>query len=115
MLKAVRNFSRVSRRIPPDSRPCAGVLLSHKLFEETGRLEEKDKIWKKELKPLEMKQKIKEMNFLPEVTEQSVASQANIQEAITCNTNNENTTGSEVQIVSGNTVAIQIDFQDINA
>ena len=62
-----------------------------------------------------MKQKIKKMNFLPEITVQSVASEANIQETITCNANNEDTTSNEVQIVSGKTVAIQIDFQDINA
>ena len=55
------------------------------------------------------------MNFLLEITVQSVASQANIQETITCNTINEDTTGNEIQIASGNTVAIQVDFQKINA
>ena len=61
-----------------------------------------------------MKQKIKDMNFLPETIVQSVTSQAKIQEITTCNTNNEDSTGSEIQITSGNTVAIQVDLQVIN-
>ena len=47
MLKVVKNFWRACLRIPPESRPCVGVLLCHKLLEETGRIGEKDKMLKK--------------------------------------------------------------------
>ena len=76
-------------------------------------LKKKIKYGKKELKPLEMKQKIKDMNFLPEITVQFIASQANLQEVNTYDTNNENTTGNKMQITSGITVAIQVHFQEI--
>ena len=114
MLKVVKNFWRACLRIPPESRPCVRVLLCHKLIEETGRVEEKDKMFKKTLKPLDMKRKITYLNFLPEINVQSVASQANIQQIFTCKTNNEASTGNEIQNVSGNTVATQVDFHDIN-
>ena len=58
--------------------------------------------------------KIKDMQFLPKTTAQSVASQANIQEVISCNTKNGDTTGNETQIASGNTVSIQVDFHELN-
>ena len=54
------------------------------------------------------------MKSFPEITVQSVACQANIQQIITCKINNEDLTGNEIQNVSGNTVAIQVDIHDIN-
>ena len=55
------------------------------------------------------------MNSLPAFTVQSVASQANIEGIITCNTDNEYSTVSEVKYTSGNTVAIQVHIHKINA
>lgn len=62
-LKWIRNFSRGCLRISPKLRPSTGVLLHHKLFEETGLLLEKDKVWKEKLKPKDVRQKIKVMIF----------------------------------------------------
>ena len=114
ILKRVRNFSRACLRLNRDHVLEFCFIIS-KLLEETGWFEEKDKIWKKELKPLDMKQRIKKMNFLLETTARSVASQANIQEVITCNTDNEYSGVSEVKYISGNSVAIQVDIRKINA
>lgn len=60
----IRNFSRACLLISPESRPSTEALLNHRLFNGTGLLAEKDKIWKKELKAKAMSQKIKDMNLL---------------------------------------------------
>lgn len=57
-MKLIRNFSKGCLRISPKLRPPTGTLLHHKLFEETGLLLKKDKVWKKELKPKDLSQKI---------------------------------------------------------
>ena len=62
-----------------------------------------------------MKRKIKDLNFLPENISQSVGSQGNIQGIIACNTNNKDSVNTEKQNIPVNTVAIQVDFQKINA
>lgn len=77
-MKLIRNFSRACLRLSLESRASAGILLHHKLFVEAGLLAKKDKIWKKQLKAKDMRQKVKEMNFLFESIE-PIATNADIQ------------------------------------